>query len=84
MFGLFALVWLVVLIGMMIFFWKLRNDEKLAKKLIKWQNDIQGVETKITPNTTKWFKISATLGLILGSILLLLFFSSFSFLFHFL
>jgi len=84
MFGLFSLVWLAVLIGMIIFFWKLRSDEELAKKVIKWRNDIQGVKTKITPTTTKWVKIGATLGLIIGVIMLLMFFSSFSFFLHFL
>jgi hypothetical protein len=53
MFGLFGLVWAAVLIGMMIFFWKLRSDEELIKKVIKWRNDIQGVETKITPTTIR-------------------------------
>mgnify|MGYP001571753855 CR=1 FL=1 len=78
MFGLFGLVWLAVLTGMMVFFWKLRGDEELVKKVIKWRNDLQGVETKITTTTTKWVKFSATLGLIIGVVMLLMFFSVYS------
>lgn len=83
MFGLFGLVWLALVTGMMIFFWKLRGDEKLIEKVIKWRNDIQGVKTETTPTTTRWVKVGATLGFIVGAIMLLMFFSSFSFFLRF-
>ncbi len=69
---LFGPIWTVLILGLMVFFWKMRSDEEFIKKVIKWRNGIQGIETKITPSTIKWTRTAATLGLIVGTIMLLM------------
>lgn len=83
MFGLFGLVWIIIFIGIMIFSLKLVSDEELIRKVIKWRNTVQGVETKITPITIRWVKISAIFCIIVGVLMFFTFINGFLFFLHF-
>jgi hypothetical protein len=83
MFGLFGIVWLVVLVFMLGYCWKMLTDEKFLRKVIKWQNSMKGVKTEITPMTLRWTRLGAMGALIIGGIMIIGFFFN-SFLFSFL
>ena len=69
--GSFEFIRLVSLIALIYLCWRMRSDKDFYIKVIKWRNKIQGVETKITSETIKWGTLGASLGIIVGSIILL-------------
>ena len=50
-------------------FWKSATDDKFSERVIRWENEIKGVETKITPATRRWRRLAAWAGLVVVAIM---------------